>query len=242
MVIQGMVINGILTRYLSREAPRWMTVLITLLIGILVTFASAYLQPKPAMVCTIGVMVAYFMINGVVLFSWQKIMVGAAAPLTAAFLVWSTLFAVRTITDATHKAKVKKRFSSYVDPTLVNYVMENIDTVRFDGLVRDMTVVFTDLAGFTALSERLRERTVPLLNEYMSLMLPLIRKNNGIWDKFLGDGIMFYFNAPYDNPNHARDAVATVLEMQKAVVGFNKHLKDRGLQSVAMRPGSAPAR
>jgi adenylate cyclase len=100
-----------------------------------------------------------------------------------------------------------------------------------------MTVVFTDLAGFTTISEKLQERTVPLLNDYMSRMMPIIRRHNGRWNKFLGDGIMFFFNAPQDDPDHARNAVVTVLEMLQAVEDFNKDLFRQQLPRVAMRAG-----
>ncbi len=232
-----MAINGILSRDLWRAAPWWITVLITLFIGLLVTLTVAWFPPKQAMICTVGLVAAYFVINGIVLFDWGNLIVGVAAPLTTGFAVWSMLTLVRYISETAQRRRITNRFRSYVDPQLVNYVMEHIDTDRLDGQIKTMTVVFTDLAGFTTISEKLRERTVPLLNEYMSLMLPIIRENNGLWNKFLGDGIMFFFNAPQDNPHHARDAVRTVLEMQKALVGFNKHLAANELPHVGMRAG-----
>ncbi|HEX3357776.1 MAG TPA: adenylate/guanylate cyclase domain-containing protein, partial [Tepidisphaeraceae bacterium] len=237
VVIQGMAINGILTRDLWRPAPWWITVIITFFIGILGTLSVAWFQPKQAMVCTVGLIAAYFVINGILIFDWGKTIVGIAAPLTTGFAVWSTLTLVRYISETALRRRITNKFRSYADPQLVNYVMEHIDTDRLDGQVKMMTVVFTDLAGFTTISEKLRERTVPLLNEYMSLMLPIIRENNGLWNKFLGDGIMFFFNAPLDNPHHARDAVRTVMEMQHALIDFNKYLAEKELPAVAMRAG-----
>src|SRR5687767_15838434 len=102
-------------------------------------------------------------------------------------------------------------------------------TTLFRSQVKELTVVFTDLAGFTTLSEQLKEQTVPLLNEYMGLMVPVIRRHKGYLNKFLGDGIMYFFGAPYENPNHAYDAVVSVLEMQRVMVSFNKSLTERGL-------------
>src|SRR5204862_177139 len=88
----------------------------------------------------------------------------------------------------------------------------------FDGQVREMTVVFTDLAGFTALTEQLRERTVPILSEYLGLMVPIIRKNEGLVNKFLGDGIMFFYGAPKPNLNHASDAVKACLDSSAEMI------------------------
>src|SRR5207342_3121571 len=142
-------------------------------------------------------------VNGIVFFDYGNRIFGVAAPLTSAFLVWSSLTIIRYVSDKAQQRRIESRFRSYVDPELVNYVKEHEETERFDGQIKTMTVVFTDLAGFTSISEKLRERTVPLLNRYMSLMLPIIRENRGMWNKFLGDGIMFFFNAPRDNPDHA---------------------------------------
>jgi adenylate cyclase len=172
-----------------------------------------------------------------VLFDYGKMSYGAAAPLATAFLVWSMLTLVRFIREQTQKRKITQRFQSYVDPQLVNYVLDNIDAGFLEGQVRLLTVVFTDLAGFTTISEKLREKTVPLLNRYMSLMLPIIRENNGLWNKFLGDGIMFFYGAPIENPHHAGDAVRTVLQMQEALIPFNEEIKKQDLPPVTMRAG-----
>jgi adenylate cyclase len=118
----------------------------------------------------------------------------------------------------------------------VNYVIEHPDVV-FDGQVREMSVVFTDLAGFTSLSEQLRERTVPILSRYLSLMVPVIRRNQGLVNKFLGDGIMCFYNAPDDDVDHAAHAVQTVLEMQQAMTQFADEMVAEGLPRVAMRCG-----
>ncbi len=106
-----------------------------------------------------------------------------------------------------------------------------------EGELREMTVVFTDLAGFTTLTEQLAERAVPLLNEYLALMVPVIRKQEGFINRFMGDGILFFFGAPYDCPDHAARAVATALDMQAAMCPFNAELARRGLPQLAVRVG-----
>lgn len=109
----------------------------------------------------------------------------------------------------------------------MKYIIEHPERERIDGEIREMTVVFTDLDGFTALTERLREGAVPLLNEYLKLMVPLIRDHNGYRSKFLGDGMMFFYGAPERNPDHAINAVATVLKMQEMMVTFNQKLGEQ---------------
>src|SRR5207237_301785 len=77
--------------------------------------------------------------------------------------------------EAGVRIRIQKRFSTYVDPALVNYLLEHPEKIRLDGELREMTVVFTDLVGFTSLAEEMREAAVKLLGEYMQLMVPLIR-------------------------------------------------------------------
>jgi class 3 adenylate cyclase/CHASE2 domain-containing sensor protein len=237
VAIQGVMINGILTRHLWTTPGWWVTVLCTAVIGITTTGIVALLPTLRALLITMLLIVGYAALNGLVFFDWGNGIVGAAGPITAAVVIWTGLTFARFVFEQRERSRVIKRFTSRVDPAIVNYVLENPDEVRFDGQLKEMTVVFTDLAGFTTISEKLKERTVPLLNEYMSRMMPIIRGNKATWNKFLGDGIMFYFNAPRDNQTHARDAVFTVLEMQKAMEPFNQRLFQRGLPHVAMRAG-----
>jgi adenylate cyclase len=206
--------------------------------GALVTFFDAYFSSYRALVATGFFSGIYLLFNGFVLYDMNNRMVPAAGVITAAGIVWGILTLFRYIFETTERARITKRFSSYVDPAVVNYVVDNPDA-KLDGEVKEITVVFTDLAGFTTISEKLKERTVPLLNEYMSRMLPIIRAHNGLWNKFLGDGIMFFYNGLPPNPTHARDAIRTVLDMQKSVEEFNKYLFENKLPKVAMRAGIA---
>jgi CHASE2 domain-containing sensor protein/class 3 adenylate cyclase len=237
VVVQGAAINAILTNRFWRASPAWMGSVLILLIGGLTTLFVAVFSGLRAIFCTVLLVLGYFVINGVLLFDYADWIIPVAGPLAAGAVVWSATTLARNIDEARERARITRRFSSYADPAVVNFVLENPDSVRFDGQEKEMTVVFTDLAGFTTISERLREKTVPLLNEYMSRMLPIIRNNGGTWDKFLGDGIMFFYNAPRDNPNHAIDAVRTVLKMHDEIIEFNKALVERGLPMVSMRAG-----
>ncbi|HVT89635.1 MAG TPA: adenylate/guanylate cyclase domain-containing protein [Tepidisphaeraceae bacterium] len=238
-VIQGVIDNAIFNRDVWRFGPWILAALCTAIVGVLTSLAVALLSAPAAAACTAILLLGYLAINGIVFFDYGNWIVGAAGPLTAGAVVWTALTLFRYIDETRERRRITDRFSSYVDPVLVDFVVNNPETARFDGLEKEMTVVFTDLAGFTTISEKLRERTVPLLNEYMSLMLPIIRENRGYWNKFLGDGIMFFYNAPANNPRHAPDAVRTILQMQKAIEGFNQTLFKRDLPAVGMRAGIA---
>jgi class 3 adenylate cyclase len=236
VVVHGLAFNAIMTGEFWRHAPKWVTALITLLIGVLVTAANGFLKPSTGLIMALLIGAAYLLINGLLLFDYGNICVGVAGPMVALASVWSTGALAGLLIEAKERARITKRFSTYVDQKLVDHVIENPDAA-LDGQVREMSVIFTDLAGFTYLSEQLRERTVPILSEYLGLMVPLIRKNEGFVNKFLGDGIMCFYNAPNDDPEHAVHAVQTVLDMQKAMKAFTQEMLDRGLPRVSMRCG-----
>ncbi|MGA2500262.1 MAG: adenylate/guanylate cyclase domain-containing protein [Tepidisphaeraceae bacterium] len=103
---------------------------------------------------------------------------------------------------------------------------------------KEVTVVFTDLAGFASVSEHLKDQFV-LLNDYLSLVVPIVRRHGGYLNKLLGDGLMYFFNAPRDNPNHARDAVASALDMQAAMAGVRQPLREHDLPALKLRCGIA---
>src|SRR6185503_19653290 len=103
---------------------------------------------------------------------------------------WLALTLSKFVTEASERRRITRRFRSYVDPSLVNYVIENPKLDFLKGEVKQLTVVFTDLAGFTTLTERLREKAVPILSDYMARMIPVIQAHRGLVNKFLGDGIM----------------------------------------------------
>lgn len=237
IVIHGVLANGILTDELWSSAPIWVTRLLTLLMGLATTTFVLRLSTTKAVIATLSLAGGYFLINGIFLFDYLNIIVGVAGPMVAVLSCWVSCQLVEIVIEKLERNRITRRFSTYVDPALVDYVIEHPDESVTEGQEREMTVVFTDLAGFTTISEALKEKVIPLLNEYLGLMSSIIKKHNGLVNKFLGDGIMFFFNAPRANPNHAVDAVETVLEMQHELVGFNEGLRKRGLPAITMRAG-----
>ena len=237
VVVHGAIFNAILTDSSWTRSPAVVDIAIIIILGLIATVLVARLSPVPALIGCVSVAGLYFAVNGLVFFDRMSLLVTAASPLLTVGMVWSGCTLNRFIIERTDRARITKRFSSYVDPALVNYVINNPDTARLDGELKEMTVVFTDLAGFTTLSEKLRERTVPILNEYMGLMVPIIRKYSGYVNKFLGDGMMFFYAAPIDNPDHAVDSVKTALELQHAMVDFNRKLHSQDLPQVSVRIG-----
>jgi CHASE2 domain-containing sensor protein len=237
VAVHGVVFNAILTGEIWRRTPPWMAPAITVAMGVLATVFRSVFNTRAATISCLILLIGHVFFDGYVAFDYGNRLLASAAPLTAIVSVWAIVTVYRFVVERADRARITRRFQRYVDPALVNYVAEHAENARFDGQVRELTVVFTDLVGFTTITEKLQERTVQILNEYMEMMVPIIRAQQGYVNKFLGDGIMFFFGAPMPNPRHARDAILTAIKLRRAMRDFNTILNAKGLPPLNMRVG-----
>jgi adenylate cyclase len=197
------------------------------------------MPPGPAFTASAALALGYLALNGYILFARDNYIVSAAGPLVAVAMVWGGMTLGNIITERADRARITRRFRSYVDPTVVDFYVNNPDHQRFDGERRELTIGFSDLAGFTTLTDQMGEKVVPLLAEYVGEMVPIIRGHRGNFDKQIGDGLCFFFGAPIPDDQHALHAVQTALDMHAALAKFNQLLKDRDLPPLGMRIGIA---
>ncbi len=121
-------------------------------------------------------------------------------------------------------------FNRFLDPRVVSSLVAQGETPQsLSGQAREITVLFSDIRGFTTLSEkRSPEEIVSLLNRYFSLQVEIIFRHGGTLDKFIGDAIMAFWGAPQDDPQHAEHAVAAALEMEQSLLRFKAELGEEG--------------
>jgi adenylate cyclase len=169
------------------------------------------------------------------------------------FLFDATAFTVGTVLVALHaygikfvseflqKQQIKKQFGSYVNPTIVERLQQHPELIKLGGEKKMLSVVMTDMRNFTALGESYGEAGVEdftqVMNSYMTALSIPILKNDGTLIKFIGDASLHIHGAPIDDPDHARRAVQTALEMIEAVKGFNNDLALLGKPPVGMGAG-----
>jgi adenylate cyclase len=237
VIIHGAIFNAIMTGKLWRRSNEPVNAALTLGTGLLVMVFVTLLTPFRAFLATLLLVGGYLLINGYLLFDKWNLIVAAAGPTVAGVLVWGGLTLANFITEKLERARIERRFRSYVDPALVDFVVQNPKQSRLEGLTREMTMGFTDIESFTALTEKLKEKAIPLVAEYMAEMIPVIRAYNGFVAKLMGDGIYFFYGAPEPTSSHAIDAVETMLGMRKALAAFNAKLATRGMSPIEMRAG-----
>jgi adenylate cyclase len=152
-----------------------------------------------------------------------------AAPLLAIAVSLSANTGWRYLTVDRELARTRGTLERYVSPQLVRLVMDKLDTIRFEGEKRRLTILFSDVRGFTTLTEQSDPvELLQQLNEYLEAMTEIIFRHDGIVDKFIGDGIMAHWGAfTPDRPN-ARLAARAALEMFDALAGLNRKWLARG--------------
>jgi adenylate cyclase len=137
------------------------------------------------------------------------------------------------------RRRIMRRSKSYVDPKLVSWVLQHPEQAKLQPQTADVTVVMTNLADSVGLYERLGDvPAAELINLYMGTMVPIIRRNQGYLNKFLGDKIFIIFNAPVaSDSDHPARAIETVLQMQIALDELNEKLAHVGKPRLQMRAG-----
>ena len=133
---------------------------------------------------------------------------------------------------------LKKAFSSYVSPDLVKQIEKDPDKLVLGGEQRELSILFSDIRGFTTVSESLTPpELVKLLNEYLSPMTRIVLEERGTLDKFIGDAVMALFNAPLDVPEHATHACSTAVRMMDELKLLNAGFAERGMHTLDIGVG-----
>ncbi len=142
------------------------------------------------------------------------------------------------VAERKERMLIKSMFSTYVNPSLVDELVAHPEKLVLGGQREELTVLFSDIEGFTARSERLSpEHLVGILNEYFSVMSGLIFKNDGTLDKYEGDAIMAFWGAPIPQADHAYRACLTALEMQQSITEINVEWKKLDRSPLRVRIG-----
>lgn len=127
------------------------------------------------------------------------------------------------------KEHIKKAFQQYVMPAIIDQMLKEPDKLKLGGEKRNLSILFSDIRGFTGISEQLGpEDLVNLLNDYLNEMTEVVLENRGVVDKYIGDAIMAFWNAPVDDPTHVQMSVKTAVEMMKRLQKKQKEWTEKG--------------
>lgn len=142
------------------------------------------------------------------------------------------------LNERRRRAEIRRAFGLYVSPEVVDHVMANRERLALGGERRDVTMMFTDLEGFTALTERLgAEQVAKILNLHFTGATRIVKAHRGTVNRFIGDAVMAMWGAPLDDPEQARNACLAACEMQADVARLREVLAAQGLPPIRMRIG-----
>ncbi len=149
---------------------------------------------------------------------WHLLLPMAGCILTI-LLIYASQGCVAFITEQRQRRELRTAFSMYVSPSVVDQIIADPGKLRLGGERREITILFSDLAGFTSIAEKLQpEQVAAVINRHLSAMTVAIQQHGGTVDKFIGDGIMAFWGAPVADPDQSVHAVQAALEMQQEMI------------------------
>lgn len=176
---------------------------------------------------------ALYLAGNYLLFSRYFLDLSPLSPLTALGLTTVGSEIYRSLVVDRKGRYMKKAFSNYVSADLVAQIMKNPDSLKLGGEKREISILFSDIRGFTSLSEKLSpEDLVQVLNEYLNPMTWIVIEENGTLDKYIGDAVMALYNAPLDVKDHAGHACRSALKMMEKLAELNRSFIERGIQTL----------
>ena len=155
-------------------------------------------------------------------------------------LVLLHAYGVKFVSEFLQKQQIKKQFGTYLSPDLVAQLQRQPELLILGGESRELSIMFTDVRGFTTISEHYGKDVqglTKIMNRYMTAMTKKILENKGTLDKYIGDAQMAFWNAPLDNGQHAKDAVRTALQMMESLNEFNREITAEGVPAFGMGLG-----
>ncbi len=237
--IHANMISGILDQNLRQRPPYVLgaEVLLLLLTGVALSLVLPLLSPVRATVVTLTVLLCTVLGNVLL---WQY--ANLAMPLAGSLLMILALFAVDMsygyFVEARTKRQITSLFGQYVPSELVDEMSEHPEQVSMAGDSREMSILFSDVRGFTTISEGLEpQELTQLMNEFLTPLSRVVYKHRGTIDKYMGDCIMAFWGAPLPDTRHARHAILAGIEMQQTLQALQPHFRERGWPEIHVGVG-----
>lgn len=218
--IHASLLDTLLSRRWLRPVPPWsmsaLLVALGLLMGFLIPMIRARWSGGIFLVLWLAILVASFLWfdrGWIIDIVWPTLVLGAG---------YAAVTLERRITAERERRELKAAFSRYVSASVVESILKDPSKLELGGERKEMTVLFSDIRGFTSISERLTpEHLVEVLNRYLNRMTEIVFAHEGVLDKYIGDAVMAFWNAPFDQPDHALRAVRTALAMRDVLDEMN---------------------
>ncbi|MCK5662024.1 MAG: adenylate/guanylate cyclase domain-containing protein [Thiotrichaceae bacterium] len=231
--VHANIISGILNQNIKHK-PAWtigyefvVLIIISILMYLSLTFLSPILATLSSVIIAFIVVVSTFL-------AWQNLIIlPMASPLLLIALMFTLHMTYGFFIESRGKRQLAHMFGQYIPPELVDEMSEESTEFSLEGESREMTVLFSDVRGFTTISEGLNPRQLTeLMNDLLSPLTRVIHRNRGTIDKYMGDAIMSFWGAPLHDPEHARHALYAAFDMMKELKVMQQEFREKGLPHV----------
>lgn len=207
--------------------------LLVLIIGLLFTPIMIYTRAVTSGVLVVVFLAAFYYLDKILWFEKQGLWVYMGMPFleTLSLFVGITLY--KYVTEEKEKKKVKGAFAHYLSPEVINQVLDDPSALQLGGEKKPLTVFFSDVRGFTTISENLSpEKLCEFMNEYFTPMTSIILRSGGVLDKYIGDAIMAFWGAPLPLPDQADRAAESSIRMLYALEEVQASFKQKGFPHI----------
>ena len=236
--LQGAVIGTMMTQS-NIHRPGWADqgeIIALLVAGILVLFLSRWTYAFLPVIIVLGG--CHFAVS--YLYENSRILLDATWFIVGCSLVYIHAYTVKFVSEFLQKQQIRKQFQSYLSPDLVAKLIKDPSLLKLGGEEKELSIMFTDVRGFTSISEHYGKDVqglTSIMNRYMTAMTRTILETGGTLDKYIGDAQMAFWNAPLDETKHCKDAVKAALEMLGSLNAFNDSIKEEGVPAFGMGIG-----
>lgn len=235
--IHATLVENALTGRAVRPGGPWAILFANLVVALSAALAFRRASLRLAAIATALLMAAVFGVAWLA-FTKANFWLPYAAPMAVALVAWLAHLAHAYLGERARKQEVQRAFSLYVAPTVVDQLLADPKRLTLGGESREITLMFTDLAGFTKLTEKSAPDVVSrVLTEHFTAMTDVILAHGGTVIQFIGDAIMAFWGAPIDDPDHRRHAAEAAVAMQRGMAKLRNELSAQGLPEIHMRVG-----
>lgn len=194
----------------------------TILLGIIMILASRHLVLTGQTMVMLGGVTASFLVTNLG-YSQYGLLIDGAYPAIVLFFLYVASMALSYLSSERDRQKVRMAFEHYISPSYMNELAENPEMLKLGGEEKKITTLFSDIRGFTSICEGLTpDEIISLMNDFLTPLSKSIMEHRGTIDKYIGDAIMAFWNAPIDDEHHSLNACYTSLKMLKRLEKLNK--------------------
>jgi len=223
----------------SVSIPNWVE-LVDLLAFFILSVAVIGMSNLRYSIIWIAILLTGYIYAPFYMYIHNKILFDVSFNVLAVLIIYIHVYSVKFISEFLQKQQIKKQFGTYLSPDLVAQLQRQPELLQLGGTEQELSIMFTDVRGFTTISEHYGKNVqglTKIMNRYMTAMTKAILENKGTLDKYIGDAQMAFWNAPVSNEQHALDAVRTAFQMLKSLEEFNYEVTKEGVPAFGMGLG-----